>query len=148
MPNDPVMDEVMAATQQVRDGDRAGGRRRLEVVWAAVEGLDAMHECLLAHHLADAQDTLEDELAWDLRALDAASRCTDVEVQRYTPVATLDAFRPSLHLSLATDYAKLRDIPNARAHLAEARRFVHVLPDDAYGELIRGALAHLEARLG
>jgi hypothetical protein len=147
MTTDPITAEIMAANQMVRDGDRAGGRALLEAIWSRIEGVSPIHECLLAHHMADVQDVPAQELAWDLRALEAAGRCTDDDVRRHTPTTTLTAFMPSLHMSLAQDYLRLRDIARSREHLAAAQRFAGVLADDAYGELIRGAMARLAQRL-
>lgn len=134
----------MAANQLVRDGDRAGGRRQLEAIWSRIEGRDPYHECSLAHVMADVQDDMAEELAWDLRALEAAGRCTDVDMP---PGQSVEGFMPSLHASLATDYLKLRDVVRSREHLAQARRFEHALADDGYGKLVRSAIASLASRL-
>jgi hypothetical protein len=144
---DPITDQVAAANQLVRDGDRAGGRAGLELLWAEVDGKSPIHECVVAHHMADAQDDPAEELAWDLRAMEAAGRCTDADVQRHAPVASVAAFMPSLHMSLAVDYLKLRKIALSREHLAAARRFEPELADDAYGRTVRDAMAWLANRL-
>jgi hypothetical protein len=144
---DPITAEVMAANQRVRDGDHAGGRALLEAIWERVEGGSPIHACLVAHHLADVQDDPAEELAWDLRALEAAGRCTDADVRCHTPVASIAGFMPSLHMSLAQDYLRLRDVPHSREHLDLARGFESALADDDYGRLIRGAMTAVAQRL-
>lgn len=147
MTRDAITDEVAAANERIRGGDRIGGRRELEQVWSRVEGRSAIHECIVAHILADAQDDPADELTWDLRALNAAQRCTDDDVQRHTPSQSIAGFMPSLHMSLAQDYLKLRDVRRSGEHLALARTFDGALADDDYGRMIRGAMERLDARL-
>ncbi|GAA3075483.1 hypothetical protein GCM10020254_19230 [Streptomyces goshikiensis] len=56
-------------------------------------------------------------------------------------------FYPSLHLSLAADYVKLRRPEAARIHLARARAATGALADDGYGNGVRAAIARLERRL-
>ncbi|MFE3789029.1 hypothetical protein [Streptomyces goshikiensis] len=56
-------------------------------------------------------------------------------------------FYPSLHLSLAADYVKLRRPEAARVHLARARAATGALADDGYGNGVRAAIARLERRL-
>jgi hypothetical protein len=97
-----------------------------------------MHAVALAHRLADLQDDPADELAWDIRALNAALTCTDADAQRHSTVSSkIAAFMPSLHASLGVDYFKLGDFARSKEHLALARRFVGELADDAYGKNIR-----------
>lgn len=61
------------------------------------------------------------------------------------------AFYPSLHLSLAADYVKLRRPAAARIHLDRAREASGVLADDGaddgYGGAVRAAIGRLERRL-
>src|SRR6202044_3354999 len=78
-PHDPIAAEIAAAAGVLRGGARSGGRCALEAVWSRIAAdPEPLHECVLAHHLADAQDDPADELAWDIRALDAGLRCADV----------------------------------------------------------------------
>jgi hypothetical protein len=145
---DPITTEMMAATAMVRGGDRPGGRRRLEALLLRIaEDPSPFLECVVCHHLADAQDELADELAWDVRALDAALRCTEAEAQRHRQALPLAAFMPSLHVNLAEDYFKLGDTARSREHLAAARGFTGALPDDAYGQMIRRGIERLGKRI-
>jgi hypothetical protein len=97
--------------------------------------------------MADAQDDIADELAWDIRALNAALRCTDTDAQRHSEAPSIAAFMPSLHVNLAEDYFKLSDIARSKNHLASARIFLSALPDNAYAQLIRGGIERLAKHL-
>ncbi|MBI1361472.1 MAG: hypothetical protein GC155_14435 [Alphaproteobacteria bacterium] len=145
---DPIMDEIMAGGLLLTRGDRAGARLELEAVWSRISAnAQPIHEVTLSHTLADAQDDPAHELAWDLRALHAAQRCTDADAQRHSQVTTIAAFLPSLHANLAEDYLKLGDLPRARDHFESARGFTDRLGDDAYGHMIRGGLERLAIQL-
>jgi hypothetical protein len=148
MQPDPIMAEIMAAASPLRSGDRLNARNGLQAVWAKIAA-DALpiHEVALAHTMADAQDDPKEELAWDLRALEAAKRCTDADAQAHSQAFSISAFMPSLHVNLAEDYFKLGDRGLSRAHLDSARVFVGALAADSYGELIRGGIERMAARL-
>jgi hypothetical protein len=98
---------------------------------------DRQSRCAIAHFLADVQDETEDELTWDLRALESADPADE----------TTAGMLPSLHLSLADDYRRLGEKAKAEEHLAVARAHIGVLGDDAYGDLVRGALEHVTTAL-
>lgn len=73
MADDEVTDEFMArvgeAIGAARSGDPEGARMRCAALWAELGPV--------AHYTADVEPELGDELAWDLRALDAAAQVTD-----------------------------------------------------------------------
>jgi hypothetical protein len=145
---DEVMERVGTAMALFHAGDRAGARRGFALIWDEVgtDG-DPFHRCVLAHYLADVQDDLRDELAWDLRALEAAASLTDDRVQEHHASLRIRGFYPSLHLNLAEDYRRLGEPDKARHHLAEAETRADALADDDYGNGIRAALIRLAARL-
>ena len=143
-----ITSEITEAVKRLRGGDRAGGRQALEAVWARIaDDPDPVHQCVLAHHMADAQDDLAEELAWDLRALDAALRCTVVDWGLDQKGLSIALFMPSLQVNLAEDYFKLGDLARSREHLASARGCVDALADDAYGQLIRRGIERLARQL-
>jgi hypothetical protein len=146
--HDQVMERVGTAMALFHGGDRAGARRSFGLIWDEVgpDG-DAFHRCVLAHYLADVQDDLRDELAWDLRALEAAASLTDDRVQEHHASLRIRGFYPSLHLNLAEDYRRLGEPDQARHHLAEAEHRADALGDDDYGKGIRAALTRLANRL-
>ncbi|MFF5337034.1 hypothetical protein [Streptomyces sp. NPDC013181] len=132
------------AVMLLHGGDREEARNRFAALWSEIgDGGDPLHRCTLAHYLADTQDDPADELAWDLRALTAAHALPDAQAVR--------AFYPSLHLSLAADYVKLRRPAAARDHLERARAASAVLADDGtddgYGGGVRAEIDRLERRL-
>jgi len=57
-------------------GERVAARDLFAQVWSEIGGEsgDPFHRCALAHAMADAQDDVQEELLWDLRALAAADR--------------------------------------------------------------------------
>jgi hypothetical protein len=146
MTTDTFTADLMAATAPMRAGDKATSRVHLQALWDRIAG-NPVHEFVLAHQMADAQDDPNEELVWDLRALDAAHRATEADVQRHYPQATLVSFWPSLHINLAEDYFKLGDLEQSRAHLTLARQTVTHLPDDPYGQLIRRGIERLAKKL-
>lgn len=145
---DETMASIVAAIEQGRAGDTAGARDELGALWARIgpDG-DPLHRCTLAHYLADLQADTRDELAWDERALDAATALTDVRAQRYHASWQVRGFLPSLHLNLADDHRRLRAPDRAREHLAAARAHLADLPDDGYGSVVRGGIDHVGAAL-
>ncbi|UNO38710.1 hypothetical protein [Streptomyces sp. MST-110588] len=210
---DVVLTRIGQAIMLHHGGDREEARNRLSDLWEEVGSRgNPFHRCALAHYLADTQDDPADELAWDLRALEAAERFTwygDAAASavggapagepaagslpaghlppgdrnaagdgdsaagvaasgacaaghsadggagakpapgpaRGCPATALRAFFPSLHLSLAADYAGLDRHREARAQLGRARRAVDALADDAYGQGLRDAIERLELRI-
>ncbi|MFJ7208905.1 hypothetical protein ACIQWR_35915 [Streptomyces sp. NPDC098789] len=132
-------------------GDREEARNRLGDIWNEIgEEGPALHRCTLAHYMADAQDDPADELAWDLRALNAADglRQEPIPLPLPQPHSAVRVFYPSLHLNLAADYVKLSRPEAARIHLARARAATGALADDGYGDGVRAAISRLELRLG
>lgn len=155
---DAVMTRIGQAVILLHAGDREEARNRLGELWAEIgEEGDSLHRCTLAHYMADAQDDPADELAWDLRALTVADALDDGPAPgtgprdgrsaRREPRLAMRVFYPSLHLSLAADYVKLRHPEAARIHLARARAATGALSDDGYGNGVRAAIARLERRL-
>ncbi|MGW7191439.1 hypothetical protein ACWGIP_20160, partial [Streptomyces sp. NPDC054838] len=105
---DAVMTRIGQAVILLHAGDREEARNRLGEIWSELgEGGDLLHRCTLAHYMADAQDDPADELAWDLRALSAAEGIA-AGPPPARPHQAVRVFYPSLHLSLAADYVKLR----------------------------------------
>ncbi|MFV2112472.1 hypothetical protein ACFHW0_09035 [Micromonospora sp. LOL_025] len=129
-------------------GDRAAAREALTRLWDRVGGTgDALHRCTVAHHLADLQESVADEVAWDRRALAAVADLSDERVQRHHGSLRVRALLPSLHLNLADGYRRAGDLARAREHLAVAAPLAAELPDDGYGTMIRDAITRVGALL-
>ncbi|MEV0492598.1 hypothetical protein [Streptomyces atratus] len=149
---DAVMTRIGQAIMLLHGGDREEARNRFGVIWAEIgEDGDALHRCTLAHYMADTQDDPGDELAWDLRALNAAEGLSGGRVAEHRDSLVVRAFYPSLHINLAADYVKLQRPDAARVHLDRARKASEVLAvdgvDDGYGGGVRAAIGRLERRL-
>lgn len=83
---DAVMTRIGQAIMLLHAGDREEARNRLGVIWAEFgRDTEPLHRCTLAHYMADAQDDPADELAWDLRALNAADELGDGRPARRGP---------------------------------------------------------------
>lgn len=130
---DVIMESIGTGIGLAQRGDRAAARAVFADVWARIgpEG-DAFHRCALAHSMADVQDDAADELAWDLRALEAAGSITDERAHEVGIAGPVEAFYASLHLNLGEDYRKLGDGEKAREHLELARSSLGSLERDEY----------------
>ncbi|MGW2280367.1 hypothetical protein [Streptomyces sp. NPDC001770] len=147
---DAVGTRIGQAVMLLHGGDREEARNRFAALWSELgEDGDALHRCTLAHYMADTQDDPADELAWDLRAMNAAAEgLTGERPAPHRDVLALHAFSPALHLGLAADYLKLRRPEVARHHLDRARQAADALPDGGRGNGVRTAIDRLETRLG
>ena len=116
---DLIMIEVGRGIELNQQGERDAARTLLADLWERVgpDG-DPLYRCAIAHSLADAHDDPHEELAWDLRALDAADSITDERARQVGMVGPVAGFYPSLHLNLGDVYRRLGDGEAARRHLA------------------------------
>lgn len=138
---DDVMAAIGVAVEQGRAGDRAAARSALTKLWDSVgEQGAALHRCSIAHYLADLQETVTDELAWDQRALAAVSGLDDERAHGYHGSLQVRAFLPSLHVNLADAYRRAGRPTEAGHHLLAAVEGVDALPDDEYGSMIRAGI--------
>jgi hypothetical protein len=144
---EPVMGEIGRGIALGQSGDRAAARTLFAHVWDRIAAGDALQRCALAHSMADVQDDPEDELVWDLRALEAAEEVGDAATAAAGMTGGARALLPSLHLNLADVYRRLGDTHRAAEHAARGLAAVDVLPDDGYGRMVREGLERIEARL-
>jgi hypothetical protein len=129
-------------------GEREAARQLFSEIWDDIGPAgDPLHRCALAHSMADVQDQVEDELLWDLRALEAANLITDERSRQAGVSIPVSGFFPSLHLNLGDGYRKLGDLQSARDHLRRGRAAAGGLADDGYGRLVKKALDRLADRL-
>jgi hypothetical protein len=138
---DPTMEAIGEAVTEGRAGGVAAARQKLLALWSAVGVTgDPLHRCALAHYLADLYDDPAQALAWDVRALDAAAAVTDQQVDGHQAGLNVAGFYPSLHLNLADNYRRLGSFDAAAEHINAAKAHAPNLSQDAYGDLLRGAI--------
>jgi hypothetical protein len=146
---DATMIRIGKGIELNQHGDREAARAVFAQVWSDIGGEsgDPFHRCALAHSMADVQDDANDELVWDLRALEAAEMMTDERAARAGVTGPVAGFYPSLHLNLGECYRKLGDLDVARDHLERGQAAAGSLGDDGYGQMIKGGLDRLGERL-
>ncbi|MBJ7471004.1 MAG: hypothetical protein JHD16_06855 [Solirubrobacteraceae bacterium] len=145
---DATLQRIADATARAQGGDPEGACADLEALWEQLgPGGDPLHRCAAAHALAELQDEADDELRWDLRALDAYGLITDERATEAGVAGPVYGFEPSLHLSIADAYRRLGEPWDARDHLELGWAAVESLGDDPYGRMIRAGLDRLRSQL-
>ncbi|MRG44431.1 rRNA adenine methyltransferase [Chitinophaga sp. SYP-B3965] len=94
---------------------------------------DGIEKFTAAHYLARHQGSVADKLKWDEIALQLALNING---------DTVKSTYPSLYLNVAKCYEDLQDPQNAIKHYELAASFIHFLPDDGYGNMIRAGILH------
>ena len=139
-------DDIKAAVGVALSGDKVTARRGLRRSWSDTAATDHAQRCVLAHYLADLEDDLDAEVAWDEQALNAYARVGDTELAPVgIPAAT--GLAPSLHLNLGDGYLRQGRPAQAREQLAAGLAALSSLPETEYGAMIRRGLAGLQDRL-
>lgn len=143
MIDDPILAGVGDAISLTRD-EPARARAKLAELWTTVgEAGDALHRCAIAHAMADVCETVDDELVWDLRALEAGVVLDDDRLAAAGMAASVEGLLSSLHLNLADVYRRLGDAAKAREHVAASTAAIASLAGDGYSEMIRQALSRV-----
>ncbi len=138
--------EVIEGVTVALGGDRVRGRVLLEEAWDGTDGTHRAQRCVIAHYLADVQDDLADEVAWDERALAAFDGVSDADL---TPVGIerAAAMAPSLHLNLGDGYLRQGRVEEAEAQVVLAQASLDTLGPDGYGDLVRRGVHGLAERV-
>ncbi|XVX19219.1 hypothetical protein ACQP1U_12965 [Actinomycetota bacterium] len=139
-------DEILHAIQQSLAGRSTTARAALQACWDHTGEQDAAQRCVIAHYLADQQEALDDEIAWDETALSAFPGIADGDLAAIG-VPSSAAFEPSLRLNLGDGYRRAGRLEEARAQLELAQASAHLLPTEGYGAMIRGGIQKLSDRL-
>jgi hypothetical protein len=148
MSNDPLMVKIQGAIAILHGGDRDGARQCFDRIWVEMQpDPTPLHECILAHYMADAQDGAREELQWDLRALAAAERSSDADAKAVHETLSISGFMPSLYLNLADVYLRLGDPVSSRRYQQAGTASAGMLPDTPYGAMIKNGLDRLAKRL-
>lgn len=84
-----------------------------------------------AHYVARHQQNISDKLKWDETALQVALKINDDSVK---------GALPSLYLNVAKCYEDLNDFKNAKTNYEKALSHANLLPEDGYGNMIKGGI--------
>ena len=146
---DPTLERIRSAFRLFCHGERSAGQEQLAAIWDELgpDG-DVFHRCVTAHYLADTRETMEEQLEWDLRALEIADSLDRERAKTYPLAAAIRAFYPSLHLNLADDYRKLGNFEAARRHADWGTELSGSLGLDAYGQAVRAGLVRVDSQIG
>jgi len=139
-------DTVIDAVTLALGGERAAGRAALDAAWAGTGEGDHAARCVLAHYLADVQDTLDDEVRWDETALREHASVGEADLAALG-IPSAAGLAPSLHLNLGDGYARRGELAAAREQLHAGRAASGSLGDDGYGAMIRQGLEGLRERI-
>lgn len=137
---------VLAAVGEAQTGDPTSGRDRLLSCWTQTTPGDHAYRCVLAHYLADLQDSLDDEVAWDRTALEEHAH---LRGDALTAVGIPDVARlaPSLHLNLGDGCLRQGRVAEATEQFRQGQAALGDLADDGYGRMVRDGLTRLGARI-
>lgn len=116
------------------------------LAWADLAPAEHAQRCVLAHYLADVHDDLDDEVAWDERALAAYESVGEHDLAAIG-IPSAACFAPSLHLNLGDGYLRQGRPVDARRELESGRAAEDALGDDGYAHMIRSGLDGLQSRL-
>jgi hypothetical protein len=142
----PDWSDILAAVGVALGPDKTRGRELLTQCWDDTVEHDHAQRCVLAHYLADLQDDLDAEVAWDERALAAYRRVGEADLAPIG-IASADGLAPSLHLNLGDGYLRQGRLEDAETHLDAGLDAVDSLPDDRYAAMVRNGLDGLHRRL-
>ena len=148
MTDDPIMERIGAAIGRLHAGERDRARDTLAAIWSEIESdPDPFHTVTLAHFMADTQDDVAEELAWDLRALEAARQVTQERAESHHASLSIKSFFPSLHLNAGDAYLRLGKLAEAREQLAAAQAALGDIGDSPLAEMTRNGIAGLAQRI-
>jgi hypothetical protein len=141
-----VQEQIRAAVRLREAGDVEAAYVSLAPLWPQVEHGDAFDRVFFAHSFADVQASPDEELRWDLIALDALDGVTEDRAADQGVHGGVAGLRPSLHLNLAYSYARVGEMDSAQDHYRLALADVDALDHESYGQGIRQALIDFAAR--
>ncbi|PQZ92941.1 hypothetical protein CQ018_10760 [Arthrobacter sp. MYb227] len=127
-------------------GEKERGGRLLLDCWNATKPSNHTHRCVLAHYLADTQNDLEQEIAWDEIALKEHAFLEDTDLAPLG-IASARGLLPSLQLNLADGYHRQGKNDLARDHVGQGLNAAETLNKDGYGQMILAGLNNLAQRI-
>jgi tetratricopeptide (TPR) repeat protein len=111
------------------EGKKEAALQLFQQAWA--EASNDFEKFTAAHYVARQQKSVADKLDWDQTALHHALKIKDEGMK---------GTYPSLYLNIGKGYEDLNDFESARANYALALSFTAFLPEDGYGQLIKGGI--------
>ncbi|MGB7448630.1 MAG: hypothetical protein WA892_05830 [Ornithinimicrobium sp.] len=138
--------EITTAISTTLSGDRDAGRAALLAGWGTVSEAAHAKRCVLAHFLADLEADVDDEVAWDERALAAYQHVGESDLAPLG-IPSAQGLAPSLHLNLGDGYLRQGRADQARRSCDAGLAAATHLGDDGYGAMIRRGLEHLDTRI-
>ena len=137
---------ILEAIGLAQTGDRTTGRQALLACWEQTDPAQHAFRCVLAHYLADVEDSVDDEVAWDTTALAEYAHLRGADLAAVgIPDAT--GLAPSLHLNLGDGFLRQGRTAEAAEQLHAGLGALAALGDDGYGRMIRDGLDRLASRI-
>jgi hypothetical protein len=130
-PNNPVVKLCTQGMSLEGQGHPEEASKLFTKAWD--EATTDFEKFTAAHYVARHQKSVADKLKWDETALQLALKINDKSVK--------ETF-PSLYLNIAKCYEDLNDFENAKTNYRLALSFTNLLPDNGYGNMIRGGIAN------
>jgi tetratricopeptide (TPR) repeat protein len=127
---------ALCAAGMAIEGDTPAARRLFEQAWEVRR--DDYDASIAAHFLARHQTTVEDRLAWNIRAARHAEVVADDRARE---------LKASLYLNLADAYLAVGDSAEARAAIRRAAESLDDLPVDGYRDFVKRGIDGLVRRL-
>lgn len=134
-----TMQKIRSGIRMRVEGDLAGACSLLTPLWTSVKHGDAFTRLFLAHSLADVQEDPQEELRWDLQALNTYPEVSAERAAKQGVARGVEGLLPSLYLNLGHDYARLGRVDEALEHFHLAVDYLDSLGDDQYGDDVRRA---------
>lgn len=127
-------------------GEKERGGKLLLDCWNTTKPTDHAYRCVLAHYLADTQNELEQEVAWDEIALQEHAFLKDRDLAPLG-IASARGLLPSLQLNLADGYHRQGKNDLAKDHVGQGLNAAEALNEDGYGRMILAGLNNLAQRI-
>lgn len=128
-PNNHIIKLCAEGMSLEGEGKKEAALQLFEQAWA--EASNDFEKFTAAHYVARHQKSIAEKLDWDLLALHHALKINDEGMK---------STYPSLYLNIGKGYEDLHDFESARANYALALSFTTFLPEDGYGQLIKGGI--------
>lgn len=128
-PDNPVVKLCARGMQLESEFKTAAAQASFNEAWAIAR--NDVEKFAAAHYIARHQQCVEDKLKWDQVALEHALAVNDPSIY---------SVLPSLYLNIGKCYEDTEHLTLAMEHYQSAKSYLHHLPDDGYGNMIRNGV--------